>query len=579
LLHISKRAAAAALFVFCGAPCAQPPGFSQPEPASGDRGELRAAIARHDMVAAAHPLATEAGLEILRAGGSSVDAAVAVQLVLGLVEPQSSGIGGGAFLLHWSEKERRVRSYDGRETAPAAAHEDRFLDAQGRPLEFMRAVASGRSVGVPGVLRMLELAHRRHGKLPWAQLFAPAIRLAEGGFPISPRLHGLLERDKLLRLDAGASRLWYLEDGSAKPVGTKLVNAEYAALLREIAERGADAFYKGEIAGDIVRAVRAHEGGDMTLDDLARYAAKEREPLCGAYRSYRICGMGPPSAGVVSVLQILGMLERTGFARAAPESADALHLFIEAARLAYADRTRFIADPDFIRVPVQGLLAADYLDRRARLIGERALRDAPAGEPAGAPAVALVPDTERHGTSHFSIVDASGDAVAMTSTIENAFGSRILVRGFLLNNELTDFSFVPSARGLPAANRVEAGKRPRSSMSPTFVFSPDGALRMALGSPGGPLIVDYVAKTLIGTLDWRLDAQAAISLPNFAGIENSALIERGSRDASLLGDALASRGHALRFVPLTSGVQAIERVPNGWRGAVDPRREGVARGE
>jgi gamma-glutamyltranspeptidase/glutathione hydrolase len=531
------------------------------------------------MVAAAHPLATEAGLEILRAGGSAVDAAVAVQLVLGLVEPQSSGIGGGAFLLHWSEKEQRVRSYDGREAAPLAAREDRFLDSEGKPLEFMRAVASGRSVGVPGVLRMLELAHRRHGKLPWARLFAPAIRLAEAGFPISPRLHLLLERDKLLRLDAGARRLWYLEDGSAKPIGTKLVNAEYAAVLREIAARGADAFHTGEIAADIVRAVRAHEDGDMTLDDLARYAAMEREPLCGAYRAHRICGMGPPSAGAVSVLQILGMLERTDFARAAPESADTVHLFIEAARLAYADRTRFIADPDFVRVPVRGLLAADYLDKRARLIGERAMSDAPAGEPEGAPAVALVPDTERAGTSHFSIVDAAGDALAMTSTIENAFGSRILVRGFLLNNELTDFSFVPSARGLPAANRVEAGKRPRSSMSPTFVFSPDGALHMALGSPGGPLIVDYVAKTLVGALDWRLDAQAAISLPNFAGIENRALIERGARYESLLGDALALRGHALRFVPLTSGVQAIERVANGWRGAVDPRREGLARGE
>jgi gamma-glutamyltranspeptidase/glutathione hydrolase len=578
-MRISKRATAVALFVFCGALFAQSPEFTQPEPASGHRAVLRAAFAPHYMVAAAHPLATEAGLEILRAGGSAVDAAVAVQLVLGLVEPQSSGIGGGAFLLHWSEKEHRVRSYDGRETAPAAAREDRFLDAEGEPLEFMSAVASGRSVGVPGALRMLELAHRRHGKLPWARLFEPAIRLAESGFPVSPRLHSLLERDRLLRLDAAARRLWYLEDDNAKPVGSKIVNLEYAKLLHEIAERGADAFYSGEIASDIVRAVRGHEGGDLTTEDLARYAAMEREPLCGAYRAYRICGMGPPSAGAVSVLQILGILERTAFARAAPESAEALHLFIEAARLAYADRSRYIADPDFVRVPVKGLLAADYLDKRAHLIGERAMSDAPAGEPAGAPKVALVPDTERHGTSHFSIVDANGDAVAMTSTIENAFGSRILVRGFLLNNELTDFNFVPAARGLPAANRVEAGKRPRSSMAPTFVFSPDGELKMALGSPGGPLIVDYVAKTLVGTLDWRLDVQAAASLPNFVGIENRALIERDSRYESLLGDKLASRGHALRFVPLTSGVQAIERIAEGWRGASDPRREGLARGD
>ena len=569
------RVAAVVVAILC--PVGAGAQFRQPE-APGSAAPRQLVRAERLMVAAAHPLASEAGLEILRGGGGAIDAAVAVQGVLGLVEPQSSGIGGGGFLLYWSETQRRVQSYDGREAAPVAAREDRFLDGAGRPREFMSAVASGRSVGVPGVLRMLELAHRHHGKLPWARLFDPAIRLAEAGFAMSPRLHRHLAQEELLRSDAGARRLWYREDGSPRPVGSAITNPAYAGVLRAVAARGADGFYTGEIAADIVRAVRAQPGGDLSAEDLASYVAKEREPLCGAYRAYRICGMGPPSAGAIGVLQILGMLERRDFARAAPQSAAALHLFIEAARLAYADRTRFIADPDFIGVPVGGLLAEGYLDRRARLIGERAMREAPAGEPEGAPALAQVPETERAGTTHFSIVDAAGDALAMTSSIENVFGSRILVRGFLLNNELTDFSFLPSAHGLPAANRVEPGKRPRSSMAPTLVFSADGGLRMALGSPGGPLIINYVAKTLVGSLDWGLDVQQAIALPNFAGIEGAALIERGSRYESLR-DELASRGHTLRLITLTSGVHGIERVPGGWRGGADPRREGLARGE
>jgi gamma-glutamyltranspeptidase/glutathione hydrolase len=563
---------AAAALLCCGPAAAQP----QPEAPSGWT-DKQAVVAAHEMVAAANPLAARAGLEILRAGGSALDAAVAAQMVLGLVEPQSSGLGGGAFLLYWSDAERRLESYDGRETAPQAARPDRFLDANGQPLQFYDAVTSGKSVGVPGVLRMLELAHRRHGRLPWARLFEPAIRLAEDGFEVSPRLHRLLERDRFLRRDANARALYYRADGHAFESGTRLVNRAYAATLRTIAERGADAFYSGPIAADIVRAVHAR-GGDLAPADLERYAALERDPVCGPYRSVRICGMGPPSAGAVTLLELLGVLEHTAFDRAPPLSALAVHYFSEASRLAYADRARYIADPAFVRVPVKGLLDPAYLARRAGLIGEVSMGVAQPGEPVLAPRAADVPDTEHHGTSHLSIVDRYGNAVAMTTTIENAFGSRIMVRGFLLNNELTDFSFEPRSRGLPAANRVEPGKRPRSTMAPTMVFDRDGRLRMLLGSPGGPAIVDYVAKTLVAALDWGFDIQAAIAAPNFGSTNGPTLLERASAVQDLDG-ALAERGHVLNFARLTSGVQGIERVPGGWRGGADPRREGIAVGD
>jgi gamma-glutamyltranspeptidase/glutathione hydrolase len=552
-----KRAAAAALFVFCGAAAAQLLG---PEIDTG-RVEKQAVVAQRFMVAAADPQAVAAGLEILRAGGSAADAAIAVQLVLGLTEPQSSGLGGGAFVLHWSEREKRVRSYDGRESAPAAAQPDRFLDRRGNPEEFMLAVASGRAVGVPGVPALLERLHREHGRLPWARLFEPAIRLAEAGFAKTRRLSRLLEREQLLGEDPAARVLFYS--------GPRVVNQDYAASLRTLATKGADAFYLGPIAADIVRAVRTHaRPGDMTLADLASYRVERREPVCGGYRAYRLCGMGPPSSGGIGILQILGLLERSGFAAAKPESAEAVHLFSEAARLAYADRLRYVADPAFVRQPVAQLLDAKYLDARAKLIGERSMIFALPGEL----------DAEAAGTSHLSVVDAAGDAVAMTSTIEHAFGSRILVRGFLLNNQLTDFGFVPSIAGRPAVNRVEPGKRPRSSMSPTFVFERDGSLKMLVGSPGGLPIINYLAKTLVATLDWGMDIQAAISLPNFGSTNGPTFLERGTGYEDL-GDALAERGHVLNYTPLTSGLHGIERIPGGWRGAADPRREGVAAGD
>jgi gamma-glutamyltranspeptidase/glutathione hydrolase len=552
-----ERAVAAALFVFCGAAAAQLRG---PEIDTG-RVEKRAVVAQRFMVAAADPLAVAAGVEILRAGGSAADAAIAVQLVLGLVEPQSSGLGGGAFVLHWSEKEKRVRSYDARETAPAAARPDRFLDRRGNPEEFMLAVASGRAVGVPGVPGVLERMHREHGRLPWARLFEPAIRLAEAGFVKTRRLTRLLEHEQLLREDPAARALFY--------AGPRVVNQDYAATLRTLAKKGADAFYLGPIAADIVRAVRTHaRPGDMTLADLASYRVEKREAVCGGYRGYRLCGMGPPSSGGIGILQILGLLERSGFAAAKPESAEAVHLFSEAARLAYADRLRYVADPAFVRQPVAQLLDAKYLDARAKLIGPRSMNFAVPGEL----------DSEAAGTSHLSIVDAEGNAVAMTTTVEHAFGSRILVRGFLLNNQLTDFGFLPVIAGRPAVNRVEPGKRPRSSMSPTLVFESDGELKMLVGSPGGLAILNYVAKTLVATLDWGMDIQAAISLPNFGSTNGPTFLERGTAYEEL-GDALAERGHVLNFTPLTSGLHGIERIPGGWRGGADPRREGIAAGD
>lgn len=509
-----------------------------------------APVAERYMVAAASPLAAQAGVELLARGGTALDAAVAVQMVLGLVEPESSGIGGGAFMLHWSESEKKLRSYDGRETAPAAARPDRFIK-DGKPMAFLDAAVGGRSVGVPGVLRMLELAHRRHGRLPWHELFDPAIRIAEQGFEASPKLREALARERFLSDDGVARKLYYS--------GSRISNPYYAETLRVIARGGARMFYEGDIAKDIVLAVRTHaKPGDLAEEDLRSYRAVEREAVCGPYRRWRVCSMGPPSSGAVALLQILGLLERTDFARAPPRSPAALHLFAEAGKLAYADRARYLADADFVPVPARQLLSSSYLEKRAKLITDRAMALAPPGDPEA-------------GTSHFSIVDSRGDVVAMTTTIESAFGSRIMVRGFLLNNQLTDFDFLPSQ-----ANSVAPGKRPRSSMAPTLVFQGD-SVRMAVGSPGGSMIINYVAKALVGTLDWGLDLQSAIELPNFGSRNGPALIEQASAYEKLAPE-LAKLGHQVERIPLTSGLYGVERVPGGWRGGADPRREGVAMG-
>lgn len=542
---VLARAAAAALF------------FCFPAAHAED-----AVVAKSYLVAAAHPLAADAGYSILKRGGSAVDAAIAVQAMLGLVEPESSGIGGGAFMLLWSAQERRLRSYDGREVAPAAARPDRFLNQDGRAQKFLQAAVGGRSVGVPGVLRMLELAHRRSGRLAWAGLFDDAIRTAEKGFPVSPRLHKVLERERFLRKDAYARSVFYGADGHAKPVGATIRNPQYAATLRTIAAGGADALYGGPIAEDLVQAVRtAAKPGDLTLADLADYRAVERAPVCGGYRVWQICSMGPPSSGGVAILQILALLEHTPFEQAPAQSEAAVHYFAEAGKLAYADRARYLGDPDKVDVPTRKLLNGKYLEKRARLIGPRALP------------LAVPGDTEAAGTTHFSIVDAEGDVLAMTSTVEASFGSRIMVRGFILNNELTDFDFVPGG-----ANEVAPRKRPRSSMAPTIVFDRQHEVRLALGSPGGPFIINYVAKALVGVLAWGLDLQSSIELPNFGSRNGPLEIERGSA-YERLAPALRDRGHEVVLRSMTSGLQGIERVPGGWRGAADPRREGAVRGE
>jgi gamma-glutamyltranspeptidase / glutathione hydrolase len=568
----------------------------QPESASGSTAKPGWAYKRQ-AVAAANPLATDAGLQVLRAGGSALDAAIAVQMVLGLVEPQSSGIGGGAFLLHFDGQ--KVTAHDGRETAPSGARGDMFMD-QGKPLPFDEAVQSGHSVGVPGVVRMLEAAHRQHGSLPWAQLLAPAITLAEQGFKVSPRLHTLLQTDPHLKKDPLASRFYYNHQGQAWPVGHVLRNPEYGHVLRRIAESGSRALHEGPVAQAIVvRTGQPPRAGSLSLQDLASYQPKEREALCFDHpaptREVRICGFPPPSSGQIAIGQILGLLAQTkpqgeAWSGGLP-SPDFLHRYTEASRLAFADRGQHLADPDFVPAPGgnwRSLLAPDYLRQRSQLIGNRSMQVAQPGQPGTSQSsFAPMPTQTEYGTSHISVVDAQGRAVAMTTTIEAAFGARRMVStdpsrpgGFFLNNEMTDFSLAPTdASGRPIANRVEPGKRPRSSMSPTLVFDKaTGQLLMSGGSPGGAAIIHYTAKLLTGTLHWGLNAQQAINLPNFGSFNGPTLLEAKGFPAATL-EALQSRGHEVREIDMTSGLQAIERTPSGWFGGADPRREGVVLGD
>ncbi|MGE5795006.1 MAG: gamma-glutamyltransferase family protein, partial [Bacteroidota bacterium] len=443
-------------------------------------------------------------------------------------------------------------------------------------------VLSGRAVGVPGMVAVLELAHRNHGRLPWHELAAPAIALAEQGFPVSPRLHALLALDPVLRRDPYAARYFYQPDGSPKPVGTILRNPDYAAVLREVAAGGAQRFYRGQIARDVVAAVQKHpvDAGDLALADFEGYVARERAPVCGAFRSYRVCGMPPPSSGGIAVLQILGILERLPKTDYPRDPVAAVHFFAEAGRLAYADRDRYIADPEFVEIPVAGLIAPGYLAGRAALVApDRSLRRAPAGQPPGARAAATdgMP-LELEATTHFSVVDGDGNAVASTASIEAMFGNRRFVRGFLLNNQLTDFAFLPEQDGTAVANRVAGGKRPRSSMSPTMVFDADGRLVLVAGSPGGTAIINYVARVLVAVLDWEMDLQAALDAPHFGSRNGPTELERGT-SAARFGADLAARGHEVRVHEMTSGVHAIRRVGEQWIGAADPRRDGAARGE
>lgn len=552
-----------------------PPG--EPEAATGFTNKPLVRGTGH-MVVAAHPLAAQAGREILRRGGSAIDAAIAIQMMLNLVEPQSSGIGGGAFILHWDAKTRTLTTYDGRETAPKAARPNRFLGADGTPIKFGLARRSGLSVGVPGVLRVLEQAHRDHGKLQWRTLFEPAIRYAEHGFAVSPRLNKLLRRVGPHHFDPSARAYFFDPSGEPRPAGYRLKNPELAQTFRIIAEEGTAPFYSGTIARDIVTKVKSAPKlpGDITRDDLSGYRALRKPPVCGYYRRFRVCGMGPPSSGGLTVLQVLGLVEPFDLGNR-PLSAAAVHLLAEAQKLAYADRARYIADADFVPVP-RGLLDPDYLrTRRALIRRNTSMGKARPGHP---PAVhgtfGRDGSTEWPGTSHISVIDKEGNAVALTSTIEQAFGSGLMVRGFLLNNELTDFSFRPvDSLGRAVANRVEGGKRPRSSMAPTMVFDEAGKLFMIAGSPGGSRIILYVLKALVGVIDWRLDAQAAVSLPNFGARRGPVELERDTY-AARLAEPLRAYGHEIRLSPMTSGLHIIVIRDGVLEGGADPRREGRA---
>ena len=566
------------------------PAWDAPEAPSGYT-RKQALSAKSFMVATANPLATHAGYTVLKAGGSAVDAAIAVQMVLTLVEPQSSGIGGGAFMLHFDGE--AVTAFDGRETAPAAVDTHLFEDALGKPLPFFEAIVGGRAVGVPGVVRMLELAHHQHGKLPWAALFAPAIALAEEGFAVSPRLAGQLAADRFLARDPTAAAYFFDENGVSRQAGYLLRNPPLAAVLRSVANGGAQVFYGGEIARAIVAAVTGHASnpGRLSLSDLRDYRAVQREPVCTDYRAWNICGMPPPSSGGIAIAQMLGILSNRKLATMAPvggqPDAEGIHLFAEAGRLAYADRERYVADTDFVPLPggsPAALIDRTYLASRASLIGERSIGRATAGVPLG---IRLARGADRspelQSTSHFSIVDAQGRAVAMTTSVENGFGARLMVGGFMLNNQLSDFSSIAADDEGPVANRVAPGKRPRSAMSPTLVRErQSGRLVLVIGSPGGPAIINYVAKVLVGVMDWGLTLQEAIDLPNFGSRNGPTELERG-RIAPGLIEQLRARGHVIRLGDQNSGLHGIMRNQiggqTGWLGGADPRREGTEEGD
>jgi len=530
------------------------------------------------MVSAADPRAAEAGAEMLRAGGNAVDAAIATLVTLNVVEPQSSGIGGGGYLVY-SNRGGPPVTYDGRETAPAAARPDWWL-VEGQPMPFSQAQPGGKSVGVPGNLRMIALAHREHGKLPWATLFQPAIRLARKGFRITPRLHNSLDHYRATgALSAEARALFYNADGTAKPVGAIVKNPAFADFLERIARQGPDSFYVGPNAQAIVNAVdtAGHNPSKMTLGDVSTYDPKQKPPVCGTYRAYRICGMGPSSSGGITVLMALKQLEPFDLSKLGPRSPVAWHLIAESERLAYADRDKYVGDSDFVQVPIAGMADPAYLASRSALISaDKAMAHAEAGTPPGAPPVCVPSAQPERGTSHFVVADKWGDVVSETSTIESSFGSGLMVNGYYLNNELTDFSFEPVKDGCPVANRVESGKRPRSSMSPTIVYGPDGKVRLAVGAAGGSTIPAQVVKAIVGVIDFHLTAQQALALPMLYAPGDTVYVESGTFLEAMV-PKLRAMGHTVEMLPPgTFKANAIEQVNGRWAGAADPRSEGAA---
>ena len=540
--------------------------------------------AKRQMVAAAHPLAAKAGIEILRAGGSAADALVAVQTVLGLVEPQSSGLGGGAFLVWYDAAAGSVTAIDGRETAPKAATPELFLGADGEPLKFFDAVVGGRSVGTPGVVALMAKIHGSHGKLPWSDVLQPAINLARVGFEVTPRLNALITGDRERIAGQPAARSYFLDDaGAPLAVGTILRNPDYAETLSAISAGGADAFYEGPIAEEIIAAVTGHADnpGLLAASDLSAYEAKERAAVCAPYRGYQVCGMGPPSSGALTIGQMLGMVSHFDIAALGPDDPESWRIIGDASRLAFADRGRYMADSDFVDLP-EGLLDQAYLKDRASLIRRPdALPgdDISAGDPPWKKAEFRIDgfSFEMPSTSHFTIVDNAGNIASMTTSIENAFGSRQMAAGFLLNNQLTDFSFRPQSNGANVANRVEPGKRPRSSMSPTIVLK-DGKPVFALGSPGGSAIIPYVATTIIALIDWNMDMQQAISLPHLANRFGRYDIEAGTA-AEALAPELEALGYEVSIRDMNSGLHGVAITADGLEGGADPRREGVVLGD
>ena len=537
-------------------------------------------FARDWMVAVANPHAATAGARVLKEGGTAADAMVAVQAVLGLVEPQSSGIGGGAFLVWFDATTRKLTTLDGRETAPMAATPRLFQKANGERLKFWEAVVGGRSVGVPGTPALMESAHKKWGRKAWKDLFVEAIDLAESGFAVSPRLAALLANDANRLRQFSDTEAYFFRDGEPLPEGGRLTNLEYADVMRRMADEGARVIYSGDIAQAIVDTVRGAKNnpGVIAIKDLNTYKVKERPAVCASFRGYQVCGMGPPSSGALTVGQILGLLDQfpVGF-RDNPQT---MRLIGDASRLAFADRGRYMADSDFVPMPTKGLVSGDYLSERAKLLtGSTALTEVVPGNPEYSHASLWADDVslELPSTSHISIVDRYGNALSMTTTIENGFGSRLMTNGFLLNNELTDFSFSSHIDGVPIANRVEPGKRPRSSMSPTIVLK-DGLPTLVIGSPGGSRIIGYVAEAIVAHIDWGMNVQVAVSTPHAVNRFGTFDLEKGTSLENMV-EPMEALGYKVKLRALNSGLHAISIAKDGLAGGADPRREGIALGQ